>query len=49
MSGITSNDKAQPRRWKLYFSMTFLALLGAAGTVAWIELQESNFQAEYFH
>ena len=49
MSGNTPNDQPRPSRWKLYFSLTFLALAGAAGTVAWIELQESNFQAEYFH
>lgn len=49
MSGNTPNDKPRPSRWKLYLSLTFLAMAGAAGTAAWIELQESNFQAEYFH
>lgn len=49
MSGNTPNDKPRPSRWKLYLSLTFLAMVGVAGTAAWIELQESNFQAEYFH
>ena len=49
MSGKTPNDPPRPSRWKRYLSLTFLALAGVAGTAAWIELQESGFQAEYFH
>lgn len=48
MSGIASNDKNQPRRWKLYLPVTVLALGAVAGTIAWIEFQDSSFQADYF-
>ncbi len=43
------NIQTRPRRWKLYLSLTILALGAGAGTLAWIELQESNFQASYFN
>jgi membrane peptidoglycan carboxypeptidase len=49
MSSLTPNAITQPRRWKLYLFLTVLALGATAGTVAWFELQDSNFQAEYFH
>jgi len=48
MSGIAPNDKIQPRRWKLYLSVTVLALGAVVGTAIWVELQESGFQAGYF-
>ncbi len=49
MSGNTPNDQPRPSRWKLYFSLTFLALAGAAGTVAWIEIfLHNNFTARCF-
>ncbi|MBV2194222.1 MAG: transglycosylase domain-containing protein, partial [Azonexus sp.] len=48
MSSTASNDKPQPRRWKLYLALTILSVGAAAGAAAWIEIQESNFQAEYF-
>ena len=49
MSGNNPNTKPRPRRWKLYLALSVLTLGAAAGSLAWIELQESNFQAEYFH
>lgn len=51
MVSITPQENTQPRprRWKLYLSLTILALGAGAGTLAWIELQESNFQASYFN
>lgn len=48
MSSTASNDKPQPRCWKLYLALTILSVGAAAGAAAWIEIQESNFQAEYF-
>ncbi|HLO64039.1 MAG TPA: transglycosylase domain-containing protein, partial [Azonexus sp.] len=48
MSGIAPNDKNQPRRWKLYLSVSVLALGAVAGTFAWIEMQDSSLQADYF-